>query len=113
MLADRTHRDVHRNTPVSNSGAQSDKDDVVQVQGQSSTRCSAFHRRRQDRPQNKPWAPEWRIVYIYEQVCITYDSWNISFLTLYWIHSIAAACYFAVKAFVIVFTAVNVDEKRK
>ena len=39
-------------------------------QGQSIISCSPSRRRRQAGPRNKPWAPEWRIVYIYEQVCI-------------------------------------------
>jgi len=30
-----------------------------------------------DRPRNKPRAPEWRIIYIYEQARITYDGWNV------------------------------------
>jgi len=55
------------------------------TQGQSIISCSPSRRRRQAGPRNKPWAPEWRIVYIYEQVCIylrrlEYES--ISFLTL-------------------------------
>ena len=49
-------------------------------QGQSSTSCSACRRRRQATPRNKPWAPEWRIVYIYEQEWLECKS--ISFLTL-------------------------------
>ena len=50
------------------------------AQGQSSTSCSAFCRRRQARPRNKPSAPEWRVVHIYEQICVTCDGWNIKVL---------------------------------
>ena len=56
----------------------------VLAQGQSSTSCSAFRRRRQARPRNKPRAPEWRIVYIHEQVCITCDGWNMKVL-VFWL----------------------------
>ena len=56
-------------------------------QRQSSTSCSAFRGRRQARPRNKPGAPEWRIVFIYEQVCITYDGWNMKVLVF------TARCY--------------------
>jgi len=54
------------------------------AQGQSSTSCSAFCRRRQARPRNKPWAPEWRVVHIYEQICVTCDGWNIKVL-VFWL----------------------------
>jgi len=36
-----------------------------------------------DGPRNKPWALEWRIVHIYEQVCITYDRWNMKLLVFF------------------------------
>ena len=54
-------------------------------QGQSIISCSPSRRRRQAGPRNKPWAPEWRIVYIYEQVCIylrRLECESISFLIL-------------------------------
>jgi len=55
-----------------------------QNQGQSSTSCSAFRRRQQTQPRNKRRAPEWWIVYICEQVCITYDGWNMKVL-VFWL----------------------------
>ena len=55
-----------------------------QNQGQSGTSCSAFRRRQQTQPRNKRRAPEWWIVYICEQVCITYDGWNMKVL-VFWL----------------------------
>ena len=44
---------------------------------QWNTSCIAFRRRRQARPRNKPCAPQWQIVCIYEGKQATYDGWNM------------------------------------